>query len=156
MTVEMQHANEDNQQAEASSEGDVPARAGLVMATLIMIAAVANMPLAMANVALAGTPGATSLHSTVTNELTMSYAGAQAVAEQYPHYADQITAAAKSSFLVGGRSGLYRWYHRCSDRRSPGLFPVPKKGRRATDASGVPPAGYSCGSPTGNCTGGRG
>ncbi len=31
----------------------------------------------------------------------MSYAGAQAVAQQYPQYATQITAAAKTSFLAG-------------------------------------------------------
>jgi hypothetical protein len=31
----------------------------------------------------------------------MSYAGAQSVAAEYPQYADQITAAAKASFLAG-------------------------------------------------------
>jgi len=31
----------------------------------------------------------------------MSYAGAQSVAAEYPQYATQITAAAKSSFLAG-------------------------------------------------------
>jgi hypothetical protein len=31
----------------------------------------------------------------------MSYAGAQAVAAQYPQYATQITTAAKESFLAG-------------------------------------------------------
>ena len=35
------------------------------------------------------------------SELTKSYAGAEQVAQQYPKYADQITAAAKSSFLQG-------------------------------------------------------
>jgi hypothetical protein len=39
--------------------------------------------------------------STVTNELTMSYAGAQTVATEYPQYATQITAAAKTAFLAG-------------------------------------------------------
>ena len=34
-------------------------------------------------------------------QLTKSFAGAEAVAEQYPQYADQITAAAKTSFLQG-------------------------------------------------------
>jgi hypothetical protein len=37
----------------------------------------------------------------VTNELTMSYAGAMTVAAEYPQYADQITAAAKTAFLAG-------------------------------------------------------
>jgi hypothetical protein len=31
----------------------------------------------------------------------MSYAGAMSVAEEYPEYATQITAAAKTSFLAG-------------------------------------------------------
>ena len=37
----------------------------------------------------------------MTNSLEMSYAGAQSVAAQYPQYATQITAAAKTSFLAG-------------------------------------------------------
>ena len=35
------------------------------------------------------------------NQLTKSFAGAEAVAEQYPQYASQITAAAQQSFLDG-------------------------------------------------------
>ncbi len=35
------------------------------------------------------------------SQLTKSFAGAEAVAEQHPQYADQITAAAKTSFLQG-------------------------------------------------------
>lgn len=50
---------------------------------------------------LAAAPNAAQVPGTVTNELTMSFAGAQAVAGQYPQYADQITAAAKSAFLAG-------------------------------------------------------
>jgi EmrB/QacA subfamily drug resistance transporter len=37
----------------------------------------------------------------VENQLTKSFDGAQAVAQQYPQYATQITAAAKQSFLHG-------------------------------------------------------
>jgi MFS family permease len=37
----------------------------------------------------------------VQSQLTKSFAGAENVAEQYPRYADQITAAAKTSFLQG-------------------------------------------------------
>ena len=37
----------------------------------------------------------------VQSELTKSFAGAEQVAQQHPKYADQITAAAKSSFLQG-------------------------------------------------------
>ena len=35
------------------------------------------------------------------NQLTMSYAGADDVAAQYPQYSTQIIAAAKESFLAG-------------------------------------------------------
>ena len=35
------------------------------------------------------------------SQLTKSFAGAEAIAEQHPQYADQITAAAKTSFLQG-------------------------------------------------------
>jgi len=37
----------------------------------------------------------------VANQLTKSFAGAESVAQQYPQYASQITAAAKQSFLDG-------------------------------------------------------
>ena len=37
------------------------------------------------------------------SELTKSFAGAEAVAEQHPKYATQITAAAKTAFLQGDR-----------------------------------------------------
>jgi EmrB/QacA subfamily drug resistance transporter len=39
--------------------------------------------------------------SNVENELTKSFDGAQAIAEQYPNHAAQITAAAKTAFLHG-------------------------------------------------------
>jgi predicted MFS family arabinose efflux permease len=42
--------------------------------------------------------------ATVSNELAMSFAGAQAVAAEYPQYAAQITAAAKESFLAGDQN----------------------------------------------------
>jgi hypothetical protein len=37
----------------------------------------------------------------VQSQLTKSFAGAEAIAEQHPRYASEITAAAKSSFLDG-------------------------------------------------------
>jgi hypothetical protein len=40
----------------------------------------------------------------VTNQLEMSYAGAQTVAAQYPQYATQITATAKEAFLSGSQA----------------------------------------------------
>jgi hypothetical protein len=51
--------------------------------------------------ALAGAPDSAAASATVTDELTISYAGAQSVAVAYPQYADQITAAAKTAFLAG-------------------------------------------------------
>jgi hypothetical protein len=39
--------------------------------------------------------------TSVENQLTKSFDGAEAIAKQYPHYATQITAAAKESFLHG-------------------------------------------------------
>ncbi len=51
--------------------------------------------------AVAGTGDSSQIPSTVTNELTMSYTGAQTVAAAYPQYAEQITAAAKTAFLAG-------------------------------------------------------
>jgi hypothetical protein len=51
--------------------------------------------------ALSATGDASQVPATVTNSLTMSYAGAQAVAAQYPQYAAKITAAAKTAFLAG-------------------------------------------------------
>jgi DHA2 family multidrug resistance protein-like MFS transporter len=39
--------------------------------------------------------------TSVQNQLTKSFAGAEQIAEQHPQYASQITAAAKSSFLHG-------------------------------------------------------
>jgi DHA2 family multidrug resistance protein-like MFS transporter len=50
--------------------------------------------------AIAAAPAGTVPPAAVSG-LTMSYAGAQTVAAEYPQYADQITAAAKSSFLAG-------------------------------------------------------
>ncbi|MBE2233018.1 MAG: MFS transporter [Anaerolinea sp.] len=50
---------------------------------------------------LASAPDASQIPASVTNSLEMSYAGAQAVAAQYPQYASQITAAAKTAFLAG-------------------------------------------------------
>jgi MFS transporter, DHA2 family, multidrug resistance protein len=51
--------------------------------------------------ALSATGDASQVPAAVSNSLTMSYAGAQSVAAQYPQYATQITAAAKTAFLAG-------------------------------------------------------
>src|SRR5262245_28895599 len=41
------------------------------------------------------------ISNSVENELTKSFSSAQELAQQYPHYSAQITAAAKTSFLHG-------------------------------------------------------
>jgi MFS family permease len=53
---------------------------------------------------LAAMPNAAQVPADVTNQLEMSYAGAVAVAEQYPEYATQITTAARESFLAGDQN----------------------------------------------------
>jgi EmrB/QacA subfamily drug resistance transporter len=51
--------------------------------------------------AIAAAPNGQQVTSSVQNQLTKSFAGAVDTAQQYPQYASQITAAAKSSFLQG-------------------------------------------------------
>ncbi len=50
---------------------------------------------------VANAPRRQQITSSVQNQLEKSFAGAQAVAQRYPQYASQITAAAKSAFLAG-------------------------------------------------------
>jgi hypothetical protein len=56
---------------------------------------------AAAAAAIAGAPNNAQINESVQNQLTKSFAGAEAVGQQYPQYASQITAAAKQSFLDG-------------------------------------------------------
>ncbi len=51
--------------------------------------------------AIAGAPNNQQINDSVQNQLTKSFAGAEATAEQFPQAASQITAAAKQSFLDG-------------------------------------------------------
>jgi MFS-type transporter involved in bile tolerance (Atg22 family) len=51
--------------------------------------------------AIAAAPEGAEIPPAAVSGLTMSYAGAQTVTAEYPQYADQITAAAKQSFLAG-------------------------------------------------------
>jgi MFS transporter, DHA2 family, multidrug resistance protein len=51
--------------------------------------------------ALAGAPPTVDFTTSVQNQLTMSYAGAADIAQQYPQYSTQIIAAAKEAFLAG-------------------------------------------------------
>jgi MFS transporter, DHA2 family, multidrug resistance protein len=52
--------------------------------------------------AIAASPQAASVSTQVQNELTKSFSSAANTAAQYPRYAPQIVAAARSSFLDGG------------------------------------------------------
>ena len=56
---------------------------------------------AAAAAAIAGSPNNAQVNESVQNQLTKSFAGAESVAQQYPQYTSQITAAAKQSFLDG-------------------------------------------------------
>jgi hypothetical protein len=56
---------------------------------------------AAAATAIASSSNSQSINNSVQNELTKSFAGAENVAQQYPQYSSQITAAAKTSFLQG-------------------------------------------------------
>jgi MFS transporter, DHA2 family, multidrug resistance protein len=51
---------------------------------------------------IAGSPNASNVSERVQNELTKSFSSAGNTAEQYPQYATQIVAAARTSFLDGG------------------------------------------------------
>ena len=50
---------------------------------------------------IAASPHSAQVTSTVQNELTKSFSSAEAVASQYPQYAKQIVAGAKTAFLQG-------------------------------------------------------
>ena len=51
--------------------------------------------------AIAASPDAADVSDATASQLTKSFDSAAAMAKQYPQYADQITAAAKESFLAG-------------------------------------------------------
>jgi MFS transporter, DHA2 family, multidrug resistance protein len=51
--------------------------------------------------AIASAPDADEITDSVQAQLQKSFAGAEGIAEQYPQYASQITAAARTSFLDG-------------------------------------------------------
>ena len=56
---------------------------------------------AAAAAAIGASPNAQKVTDSVSAELTKSFSSAEAVGQQYPQYASQITAAAKTSFLQG-------------------------------------------------------
>ena len=51
--------------------------------------------------AISAAPNKSLITSNIEGDLTKSFSSAESVARQYPHYADAITAGAKSSFVSG-------------------------------------------------------
>jgi DHA2 family multidrug resistance protein-like MFS transporter len=54
--------------------------------------------------AIAASPSSANVSSNVASQLELSYASASTIAQQYPQYADEITAAAKASFMQGDQN----------------------------------------------------
>jgi DHA2 family multidrug resistance protein-like MFS transporter len=73
---------------------------GAIMQSILGALLTAGYAAAVA-AAIAASPQSAQVTSTVENELTKSFSSAEAVASQYPQYAKQIVAAAKTSFLQG-------------------------------------------------------
>ena len=75
---------------------------GAIMQSIFGALLTAGYAAAVASaIAGAPTPTQSQITDSVQAELTKSFASAEATAEQHPQYADQITAAAKQSFLDG-------------------------------------------------------
>jgi DHA2 family multidrug resistance protein-like MFS transporter len=55
------------------------------------------------NAKISGSPNADQVSDSVQSELTKSFAAAEATAEQYPQYSEQIVSAARESFQEGDR-----------------------------------------------------
>jgi MFS transporter, DHA2 family, multidrug resistance protein len=73
---------------------------GAIMQSILGALLTAGYAAAVA-AAIAGAPNKDLITNSVSNQLEKSFSSASAVAKQYPHYASQITAGAKSSFLSG-------------------------------------------------------
>ena len=73
---------------------------GAIMQSLFGALLTAGYASAFSN-AIANDPRGQQVSPDVQSQLTKSFAGAEAVAQQYPQYANQIVAAAKTSFLKG-------------------------------------------------------
>jgi MFS transporter, DHA2 family, multidrug resistance protein len=73
---------------------------GAIMQSILGALLTAGFASAMGS-AVAGAPDGADVAAGVESQLQKSFSGAEAIAGQYPQYASQITAAAKSSFLDG-------------------------------------------------------
>jgi hypothetical protein len=73
---------------------------GAIMQSIFGALLTAGYAAAVAS-SIAAAPNAAEITSSVQNQLTKSFAGAEGIAQQYPQYSTQIIAGAKSSFLSG-------------------------------------------------------
>ena len=73
---------------------------GAIMQSLMGVLLTAGYASA-ATAAIAGSSKASSVSTSVQSQLTKSFSGADAIAQQYPQYSSQIVAAAKQSFVEG-------------------------------------------------------
>jgi hypothetical protein len=73
---------------------------GAVMQSILGALLTAGYATAFAK-AIAGSPNASSVSTSVQNQLTKSFSSAAATAQQYPQYSKQIIAAAQQSFIDG-------------------------------------------------------
>ena len=78
---------------------------GAIMQSILGALLAGGYATAMA-AAVADSPDQEEITTTVQSELTKSFSSAEATAQQFPEYADQITAAAKTAFLDGA-DGAY-------------------------------------------------
>ena len=85
----------------ASGTADLQRDLGGAIMQSIMGALLAAGYASAASAAIGTAPNASQASQSVQSQLTKSFDGAIAVAQQYPQYANQITAAAKTSFLQG-------------------------------------------------------
>ena len=73
---------------------------GAIMQSILGALLAAGYAAAFAS-AIASSPNGQQVSDSVESQLTKSFASAEAIGQQYPQYASQITAAAKASFLSG-------------------------------------------------------
>jgi DHA2 family multidrug resistance protein-like MFS transporter len=88
----------------ASGTADLQRDLGGAIFTALFGAFLAAGYAASMTAAIAAAPQGAEAPPAAVSSATMSYAGAQSVAAEYPQYATQITAAAKSSFLAGDQN----------------------------------------------------
>jgi len=73
---------------------------GAIMQSILGALLTAGYAAAMTT-AIASAPNSSKITNTTQDQLQQSFGGAENVAKQFPQYANQISAAAKSSFLDG-------------------------------------------------------